>query len=215
MSQASHKQRTLLWGSSLLILLLVVVALMVQPLLSNNKDTQAAALREAGIIVLPEPRALPELSFQSSAGGEWLTADLAGRWSLVFFGYTYCPDICPTTLAELAQLQRSLPDSVRDKVQVLMVSVDPNRDTPQQLNAYLNFFDADFTGVVGSMPDIQTLSQTLSIPFIPGDIEQPGYTVDHSGNLAIVSPDGQQFGFVHAPLNVAQLAEQLPTLIAP
>lgn len=138
---------------------------------------------------------------------------LQGKWTLVFFGYTFCPDICPTTLAELRQLLGSLPAEQRQQVQVLMVSVDPQRDTPQQLRDYLAYFDPDYIGLTGQLDDIQQLANALSIPFIPGDSSQENYTVDHSGNLALLGPDGRQQGFIRAPLNLAQLQQQLPKLL--
>lgn len=134
---------------------------------------------------------------------------------LSFFGYTFCPDICPTTLAELRQLKKLLPEDAQHNLQILMVSVDPHRDSTEQLQLYLEYFDPEFIGLTGELADIQTLSNALSIPFIPGDTSQPRYTVDHSGNLAILSPDGRQYGFIRAPLDVKEIAQQLPKLIAP
>lgn len=177
---------------------------------SAREDGQGKALREAGIVMLAESRHLPQLVLDGTDGRSWHTADLSGKWSLVFFGYTYCPDICPTTLAELREIYHGLPHELQADTRVLMVSVDPQRDTPEQLRAYLDFFDPDFQGLTGALTDIQTLSQALGIPFIPGDTSQPGYTVDHSGNLALVGPDGRQHGFVRAPFNVSGLIEQLP-----
>ena len=170
------------------------------------------ALREAGIIKLPQSRELPALQLATTQGTQQDTQDLTGQWSLVFFGYTFCPDICPTTLAELRQLKKLLPDAAKDNLQILMVSVDPNRDTTEQLQMYLQYFDPEFIGLTGELADIQSLSNALSIPFIPGDTSQPRYTVDHSGNLAILSPDGRQYGFIRAPLDIRKLAEQLPKL---
>lgn len=209
--------RTLMWliKGALAALQLVIVLLLFSLWWNSKDDAQGQAMREAGIVRLAEPRALPEPVMADTSGRAWRATGAPGRWQLVFFGYTYCPDICPTTLAELRQIYQSLPDAAREWVQVVMVTVDPHRDTLEQLRAYLDFFDHDFLGVNGALVDIQTLSQALSIPFIPGDIEQPGYTVDHSGNLAIIGPDGRQWGFVRAPFNVPALIEQLPALLAP
>lgn len=180
-------------------------------LTANN--VPAPALREAGIIVLPNSRELPALHLESTLGAMQDTQALTGKWRLVFFGYTFCPDICPTTLAELRQLKKLLPAAAQETMQIVMVSVDPNRDSTEQLKLYLEYFDPEFVGLTGKLADIQTLSNALSIPFIPGDTSQPRYTVDHSGNLAIISPDGRQYGFVRAPLDVNKLAEQLPNIM--
>ena len=171
------------------------------------------ALNAAGIILLPQSRAWPNLPLLDQHGEVLPVSRLQGKWTLVFFGYTFCPDICPTTLAELRQLLGSLPAEQRQQVQVLMVSVDPQRDTPQQLRDYLAYFDPDYIGLTGQLDDIQQLANALSIPFIPGDSSQENYTVDHSGNLAVIGPDGTQRGFIRAPLNNTKLVAQLPVML--
>lgn len=209
----SNKGRTLIL-SVVGVLIAIVIGVLAGSYLTENND-QSQAIREAGIIILPKSRELPALQLTSTAGKQVQTQELTGKWSLVFFGYTFCPDICPTTLAELRQLKRLLPEEAQENLQVLMVSVDPNRDTPEQLKLYLQYFDPEFIGLTGVLPDIQTLSNALSIPFIPGDTSKPRYTVDHSGNLAIISPDGRQHGFIRAPLDVKKIAEQLPNAMNP
>lgn len=209
----SNKGRTLIL-SMVGVLIAIVIGVLAGSYLTENND-QSQAIREAGIIILPKSRELPALQLTSTAGKQVQTQELTGKWSLVFFGYTFCPDICPTTLAELRQLKRLLPEEAQENLQVLMVSVDPNRDTPEQLKLYLQYFDPEFIGLTGVLPDIQTLSNALSIPFIPGDTSKPRYTVDHSGNLAIISPDGRQHGFIRAPLDVKKIAEQLPNAMNP
>ncbi|MBH2036379.1 MAG: SCO family protein, partial [Pseudomonadales bacterium] len=135
--------------------------------------------------------------------------------SLLFFGYTFCPDICPTTLAQLRELNTLLPEAARNSLQVILVSVDPNRDTPAQLKTYLGYYDAGFQGLTGEQARIQKLANGVSIPFIPADTSKENYTVDHSGNLVIVGPDGRQRGFIRAPLNNQKLKAQLPALLVP
>ncbi len=202
----------------ILSLIGIVFAVLIGLLAGNylNTDNDAAqAIREAGIIVLPTSRELPALQLTRTDGALQDTQKLTGQWSLVFFGYTFCPDICPTTLAELRQLKKLLPEDAKNNLQILMVSVDPFRDSTEQLKLYLQYFDPEFVGLTGELTDIQTLSNALSIPFIPGDTSKPRYTVDHSGNLAIISPDGRQHGFLRAPLDIAKIAEQLPKVMAP
>ena len=215
---ATAKNNRMQWVvfGAIALLTLCVLGLLANQWLSSQSAPQdtAQAMREAGIVILPESRQRPSLQLASTEGDIKDTAALKDTWHLVFFGYTYCPDICPTTLAELRRIYTGLPDDVQQQVQVVMVSVDPNRDTTKQLRAYLDFFEPSFQGLTGELADIQKLSKTLSIPFIPGDTSKPGYTVDHSGNLAIVSPDGRQLGFIRAPLQIDALIQQLPLLIA-
>lgn len=196
--------------SGIVVLLLILVVLLGW---QWRASTQDAGLREAGIHVLSEGRELPAVTLLSTTSADIASTALTGRWQMVFFGYTYCPDICPTALAELRRVYSSLPRATQDRLQVWMVSVDPERDTQEQLRAYLDFFDPSFQGLTGELADIQQLSQALGIPFIPGDSSKPGYTVDHGANLALIAPDGRQIGFIRAPLQVDALIEQLPLLL--
>ena len=197
----------------LVAVIALVLGLTVSKVLDTAHRADPAALADAGIILLPQSRALPALSLSDENGAAQAVDQLKGRWTLLFFGYTFCPDVCPTTLAELRQLRSQLPPEALARLQVTMVSVDPARDTPAQLKQYLGYYQAGYTGLTGELAQIQQLASAVSIPFIPGDASQPNYTVDHSGNLALIGPDGRQRGFIRAPLNVAKLAVQLPVLL--
>jgi len=198
----------------LVALVALVMGLTVYKALSRTQQMNPAVLLDAGIVLLPQSRELPALTLTDQDGQAQAVDSLTGRWTLLFFGYTFCPDICPTTLAELRQLQGLLGEEDRQRLQVLMVTVDPARDTPEQLKQYLGFFDAGFRGLTGELENIQTLSGRVGIPFIPGDTRQENYTVDHSANLALLGPDGRQHGFIRAPLKVQKLVEALPPLLA-
>lgn len=198
----------------LVALVALVMGLTVYKALHRPHQLDPAALLDAGIVLLPQSRELPALELLNQDGQPQAVNELTGRWTLLFFGYTFCPDICPTTLAELRQLQGLLSPEDLQRLQVVMVTVDPARDTPEQLKQYLGFFDAGFHGLTGELDQIQTLSGRVGIPFIPGDARQANYTVDHSGNLALLGPDGRQHGFIRAPLKVQKLADALPALLA-
>lgn len=200
---------------ALLILLLVVglCLLMFRTLPGNQGGNDPAKLLDAGIVLLPQKRTVPNLQLIGQEGKPFHVEQLKGKWSLVFFGYTFCPDICPTTLAQLRQLKQSLAAEDFAKLQVVMISVDPKRDTPERLTQYMQYFDPAFIGLTGELETLQALSNTLSIPFIPGDTKQEYYTVDHSGNLAILDPEGRQAGFIRAPFSTEKLAERLPALV--
>lgn len=206
--------RTQITVTALVALVALVMGLTVYKALHRTGQLNPAELLDAGIVLLPQSRELPALNLLDQDSQPQPAADLTGRWTLLFFGYTFCPDICPTTLAELRQLQGLLDEQARQRLQVVMVTVDPARDTPQQLKQYLGYFDAGFRGLTGELDDIQTLSGRVGIPFIPGNESLPNYTVDHSGNLALLGPDGRQHGFIRAPLKVQKLAEALPALLA-
>lgn len=192
----------------------LVLGLTVNKVLNSKGDgTDKVAMLDAGIVLLPQSRSLPSLALTDQDGQPVQLDQLKDKWSLLFFGYTFCPDICPATLAQLRQLQGMLPAGTKDKLRVVLVTVDPHRDTPEQLKKYLGFFDAGFQGLTGAQADIQKLASAVSIPFIPADTSKENYTVDHSGNLVIIGPDGRQRGFIRAPLNNDKLAAQLPQLL--
>lgn len=191
----------------------LVVGLTVNKVLNGKGETDPVALLDAGIVLLPQSREIPHLALTGTDGAPFALEQLNGKWSLLFFGYTFCPDICPTTLAQLRELQGKLPQAARDNLQMVFVSIDPGRDTPEHLKEYLGFYKAGFIGVGGELPAIQTLANGVSIPFIPADTSKPNYTVDHSGNLVLVGPDGRQRGFIRAPLNTQKLLAQLPALL--
>ncbi|AHY45016.1 SCO family protein [Stutzerimonas decontaminans] len=198
----------------LVALIALVVGLTVSKVLNSQRQLDPTQLLDAGIVLLPQSRTVPALSLTNQDGETVKLDELQGQWTLLFFGYTFCPDICPTTLAELRQLNGMLPDAVRGELRTILVSVDPNRDTPAQLKEYLGYFNAGFQGLTGPLDDIQSLANGVGIPFIPGDTSKENYTVDHSGNLVLIGPDGRQRGFIRAPLRVQKLAEQLPELIS-
>ncbi|QGZ29267.1 SCO family protein [Stutzerimonas stutzeri] len=198
----------------LVALVALVIGLTVYKVLNSAQPLDTAELLDAGIVMLPQGRDMPELTLTNQDGEAMALKQLEGRWSLLFFGYTFCPDICPATLAELRQLRGMLPEEALPRVQPILVSVDPERDTPEQLKKYLDYFGAGFIGLTGPLDDIQTLANAAGVPFIPGDTSKENYTVDHGGNLALIGPDGRLRGFIRAPLRTEKLATQLPAVLA-
>ena len=198
----------------LVALVALVLGLTVNKVLTNSGRADPAILLDAGIVLLPQSRGLPALSLTNQDGQPVAVDQLKGKWSFLFFGYTFCPDICPTTLAQLRELKTLLPEEARNQLQIIFVSVDPNRDTPAQIKQYLNYYDAGFQGLTGEAATLQKFANAVSIPFIPADTSKENYTVDHSGNLVILGPDGRQHGFIRAPLNNQKLKEHLPGLLS-
>ncbi len=198
----------------LVALVALVIGLTVYRVLNSERQIDPTQMLDAGIVILPQGRDVPKLTLTNQDGEPVQVDQLEGKWTLLFFGYTFCPDICPATLAELRQLRSQLPDEVREQLRPVLVSVDPARDTPEQLKQYLEFFGEGFVGLTGTLDDIQTLANGVGIPFIPGDTSRENYTVDHSGNLVIIGPDGRQHGFIRAPLKVQKLSQQLPALLS-
>lgn len=158
-----------------------------------------------GLYLLETPRNFGELNLVDHHGEPFTRDRFVGRWSLVFFGFTYCPDICPTTMSFLDRLVGELEGTEVEDTQVVMVSVDPARDTVDQLAAYVPYFNPDFIGVTGEFLDIHRFATALNTPFrkVPGQSED--YLVDHSANVVLINPRGDYHGFFKAPLDLAKM----------
>lgn len=109
-------------------------------------------------MLFPQPRPLPTVELLTQDAEPWRTDALRGRWHLLFFGFTSCPDICPTTLADMRRLLAELPPEQRANVQLVLVTADPARDSPAQLKDYLSYYRAGFQGLTGDLTQLQSLS---------------------------------------------------------
>ncbi|WP_235906813.1 SCO family protein [Pseudomonas saliphila] len=199
------------------VILLAIIALIVGVLVYNTTREPALdreVLSQAGIFLFDAPRNVPAIQLTSAEGEPWSRDDLTGQWDLLFFGYTYCPDICPTTMAELREIENQLPEDQAASLQITMISVDPNRDTPERMQEYLEYFSEDFNGASGDPEQLATLARALSIAYIEPDTSEENYLVDHSGQVVMINPEGQYVGFLRAPLRPAELSQWLPRIMA-
>ena len=169
-----------------------------------------------GGYVLPEPRALPPVALVDEQGRAFGPAGFAGHWSFLYFGYTHCPDVCPLTLVELANLKKILAEQLPDtSTDYYLVSVDPGRDTPERLREYVTYFDASFHGLTGSIDDLKSLTQqTGSVFLVPEDQSDDAYVVSHSSNIALVDPQGRLSAVFTPPHEPAQLAADFGLVVA-
>src|SRR5690348_12996939 len=168
-----------------------------------------------------QPRALPAFSLQQSDGTPLVPGELQGHWTLVFLGFTHCPDVCPTTLARLAQAQKAwaaLPEATRPRV--LFVSVDPDRDTPDRVGEYAHAFHKDTLAATADLPALEAFARSLSLVFmkVPAPAGAPAdqYSVDHSAALAVLDPQARMAGVVQpsgdAGLDAQAIAADLAAL---
>ncbi len=163
-----------------------------------------------------EPRALPEFTLVDQAGGVFDLQRMRGHWTLLYFGFVNCPDICPTTLATLAGARKALADlPAAQRPEVAFVSVDPRRDTPDVLASYVASFDASFAGVTGSAESIEALTRALGVAVIIGPPAADGsYSVDHSAAVFLVDPDARVIALFGAPHEAARIARDYRRLVA-
>ncbi len=144
-------------------------------------------------------RPLPDFELQDQDERAFSQAQLRGRWTLIFFGYTYCPDICPLTLAELKRAYAQLEATpYKTDTQVVFVSVDPQRDTPTILKRYVRHFHPSFTGVTGTQQQLGRLTRALGIAYAYRG-EGKDYLVDHSTSMLLVDPMARLYASFSAP----------------
>ncbi len=155
-------------------------------------------------IVFDAPRIIEDIQLVNHRGEPFTVEDLKGQWSLIYFGFTHCPDICPTTLATLARLVGDLESDVAKQTQVLLVSVDPARDTSEALSQYMGHFNPDFVGVTGEFMEILSFTRNVNVAFNKVMLKDD-YTIDHTGHLVLVNPNGHYHGIFKPPFDLATL----------
>lgn len=162
---------------------------------------------------LATPRAISAFRLSDQQGREFTPESLRGRWSLVFAGFTHCPDACPTTLALLNSVDQRLRAS-GDAIQVVFLSVDPERDTVERLAGYVGHFNPRFVAVTGARAQIDALCRDLGIAYVRNPGVGGDYTVDHSAALVLIDPRARVAGYFRPPHDPAALAADLATLVA-
>ncbi len=160
---------------------------------------------------LPTPRAVEPFALVDETGAAATLETLRGQPTLLFFGFTHCPDVCPTTLALVAAARRKA--NVRG-LRVVLVSVDPERDTPERLAAYVRAFDADFRALTGSAAEINRLARRLGVAAMRVPLPGGDYTIDHSAALLWLDRDARLAAIFTPPLTLESLAADLATLQA-
>ena len=156
----------------------------------------------------PEPRQLAEVTLVNQQG-ETVTNELfKGHWSLLFLGYTFCPDVCPTTMAALGKIYPELKNISTDSpIQVVFVSVDPKRDTPERLASYVEYFNPEFVAVTGEHKMLFPFARSLGLMYaIAESTDNPNYLVDHSASVVVVDPNGLAIGRFKPEYNPGELA---------
>ncbi len=144
----------------------------------------------------PQARALHDFTLTDHNKQTMTLENLKGKWTLAFVGYTFCPDICPVTLAEINKIYPELEQSNKSvPLQVWFLSVDPKRDTSERLNEYINYFNADFIASTGPHDQLFPLVRSMGMMYaMSDDITNPNYLVDHSASIVVINPDGNVVG---------------------
>ncbi len=163
-----------------------------------------------GVSVISPPLPLPAVALQDQNSNMFRSADLEGQWNLMFFGFTHCPDICPTTLMTLKQVEKRLSPNIN----YVFVTLDPNRDTPGKIKEYLAFFNSDFIGLSGEKSAIDRLSATLGVIYdYEGDVESGDYLVNHYAAILVIDPKGRLRAHILPPHPVDKVVDATNRII--
>ncbi|MDC8829304.1 SCO family protein [Alteromonas gilva] len=157
----------------------------------------------------PQPRQLTAVELVNQNGQTVTNQEVFnGHWSLLFLGYTFCPDVCPTTMAALSKIYPDLKSiSTTEPIQVVFVSVDPNRDTPERLASYVEYFNAEFVALTGEHKQLFPLTRSLGLMYaIAESTDNPNYLVDHSASVVVIDPDGFAIGRFKPEFNPGEVA---------
>lgn len=192
--------------NTVIILLLIVSAVigLIVYKFTRPQILDQMELRARDAILFDKPRRFSDFELVDHRGQPFRREQLQGKWSLLYFGFTECPDICPMTLIDLTHLMSALPEDIAANTQVILVSLDPARDTPEKLAEYMPNFHKEFIGVTGDFLTLRRFANELNVAFAKvtqGD----SYTVDHSGNIVLINPRGDYHAFFKPPFDSEKL----------
>lgn len=179
--------------------------------MNKKPSTPVAAMQT--VRMFPEVRQIPDFALQGADGKVFNKASIGKHWTLVFLGFTHCPDVCPTTLGELSKAQKiweSVPIDKRPRV--LFVSVDPERDTAKVLADYAAFFHQDTLTATAPEPALADFVQSLAMVYAKKPLENGDYTMDHSATIVVLNPQGNEVGIIRPPFAPEKIAADMLAL---
>jgi protein SCO1/2 len=183
------------------------------PATGPDHSTRAPVPGLKAVRLIEPPRRVGAFTLPLADGTQATPASLAGHWTVVFLGFTHCPDVCPTTLAELAKAQaqwRSLPEATRPRL--LFVSVDPDRDSPRGVGEYTRFFAPDTLAAAPREAQLAPFAQALGLVYMKVPGANGDYEMDHSATLVVLDAQGREAGLIRPPLAWADIAADLAAL---
>ena len=202
-------------AQNLIIAIAATLALVGGYFLGNMASGKKPELKIATLI--PDPRPINDFSLVDYNNQPFTLDNSKEQWSLVFFGYTHCPDICPAALSSMVEIDKALVEEnqFNGQFQTVFISVDPARDTPEHLKNYVTFFNPDFKAATGSADELLALSKQVAIHYRIHEPDENGeYLVDHSSYLIVINPQGQFHAVIsgsHFP-NPKGVAKDLATI---
>lgn len=192
-----------------IILFVIVISAGLGVLFQYNRS-KSVDLSALNATVLSQPREIAPFQLTDNLGKPYDKSSLKGHWSMLFFGFTNCPQLCPTTMAELnkmfTQLQK---EKVSEMPEVVMVSIDPERDTEKKLNDYVTSFNKAFKGAYGDKNAIAALTKQLGVVYMKAQNKtEKNYTINHTGTVMLFNPAGELSAFFSVPHKAQVMAKE-------
>ncbi|HEY1900636.1 MAG TPA: SCO family protein [Steroidobacteraceae bacterium] len=191
-------------STRVLMILVVAAAALTGFWLAHRLDHSAPVLTSG--TWLPTPRDPGQFTLVDQNNAQFTAARLKGAPTLVYFGFTHCPDVCPITLLELAQVVKA---AVVPGLRVVFISVDPARDTPSQLAQYVHAFDPDFIGLTGTPAMLKTVARRFGVAYLRVDLPGGDYSMDHSSTVFLMDSRGHNVAVFNPPYDVKSLSQDL------
>jgi protein SCO1/2 len=197
---------------SCLAFIAIVLSLFISRM-NTARELTEQEYKDLGAYFIDPPRQLSGFHLISDQNMNFAIDDFKGKWNILFFGFTFCPDICPLTMKQLSNVREELKDKA-NRINFYLVSIDPDRDSPENLRTYLDNFDQEFIGLTGEIDKIYRFSTQVNAPFFPVvNSNEKDYTVDHSGSLVLINPEGNYAGFFRAPHDQNKIIKALDSLL--
>jgi protein SCO1/2 len=198
------------------MLIVIITASVAGIMTSNHYFNKTSVVNYKSLLIYPEPKTFTGFKLINKKNETITIEEFSNKWTLLFFGFTSCPDVCPTTLTELQRIYKSLEQKIPDNLpQVLFVSVDPDRDTPEVLKNYIDFFNPSFSAATADNANLISLTSQIGVAYIVE--EHTGtdtyYNVDHTAVIFVISPEKQLFGIFPTPHNESDITADLLQLI--
>ncbi|AVP98393.1 hypothetical protein C7S18_14885 [Ahniella affigens] len=199
-----------------LIVLVAVLAAVLGFLLSRQQSATTPPPTPTSLVLFGKANPLPEFSLERAQGGAFTKQDLQGKLTLMFFGFTHCPDVCPTTLATMREIETRLQDDpALDRIQMVFVSIDPDRDTANVLAEYTKFFSERVVPLRGSDEALAGLTKSLGVVYFREKKPNGDIQVDHSTKISLIDPEARMVGEIKPPHDGARIANDLKALVSP
>ena len=205
---------TMVYKSVLIVVSLVALVLGFWIAVNQHHGEGPLISEEVGF-VYPQAREIGDFNLLDYDNKSINQQRFEGKWWLVYFGFTFCPDACPTALADMKKIKAQFDTQTSEEVDFVFISVDPDRDTPGRLKDYVSYFDPKFLGATGDKTDLQDLATRVGVVFIvPENPEDENYVVDHSTFMLLWNPDAQLKAIFKAPHKPEDVVDGIKKILA-